>query len=44
MLIGHQLLQDVEEVAHPHPVIAVEYQNHAAAVLNQVDALSAKQF
>jgi hypothetical protein len=46
MLIGQQVAQvlAVEEVAHHHLVIAVEYQNHAAAVLNLADALSAKAF
>jgi len=44
MLIGQRVPLAVEEVARHHPVIAVEYQNHAAAVLNQVDALSAKHF
>jgi len=46
MLIGQQVVQVLAVVvdARHHPVIAVEYQNHAAAVLNQVAALSAKHF
>lgn len=44
MPIGHQVSQVVEEVAHHHLVIAAEFQNHAAAALNQADALSAKHF
>ena len=44
MLIGQQVLvvQVVEEVARRHLAILVGYQNHVAAALNQVDALSAK--
>ncbi len=44
MLIGQQVLvvEVVEEDAHHQPVMRVEYQNHVAAALNLVDALSAK--
>jgi hypothetical protein len=46
MLIGHLVLvvEAVEEVAPHHLVMRVEYQNHVAAVLNKIDALSAKHF
>ena len=43
MLIGHQVLQAVEEeVVHHRPVIVVESQNLDAAVLHQEVVLSAK--
>jgi hypothetical protein len=46
MLIGQQVVQVLAVVvdARHHPVIAVEYQNHAAAAPNLEAAHSAKRF